>query len=432
MSADAPAPAAPVPRRQRWLRLLLIALVALVALALLVQILLPPERALRLALGRLEPTLGLRIEFKGDVEYRLRGTPQLVVRDVTVAAAGADAPLLQSERVLLSLPWQTIRSRGADLSITRIELDAPHVQLPALLDWLDSRPPGDGKAPPITDGVRIVRGRLDGGSWRVEDLRLDLPALHAGRAIDAQLAGTAHFQTLQLPFDLHVHADRAVDARVLQARGTLALLHASGRLDTTLQADGTRIDADMPGFALAPLRIAAQARWQGPDAAPVPFVLGLHGALRVGGGADMLRFAPMGIAVRGEGVVPDVLAAGRVRYGDGAVDAALDGRLADWPQAWPPLPAPLDVADVPMPFSLRYDGPADASAPLALHITHPQARFEGEARIAAMLAWLDDIATGSPVPPLRGQLTAERVEIAGAVLEGIEVEFDDGSAEAAP
>lgn len=432
MSVDAPAPAAPVPRRQRWLRLLLIALVALVALALLVQILLPPERALRLLLGRLEPTLGLRIEFTGDVEYRLRGTPQLVVRDVTVAAAGADAPLLQAERVLLSLPWQTIRSRGADLSITRIELDAPHVQLPALLDWLDSRPPGDGKIPPITDGVRIVRGRLDGGSWRVEDLRLDLPALHAGRAIDAQLAGTAHLQALQLPFDLHVHADRAVDARALQARGTLALLHASGRLDTTLQADGTRIDADMPGFALAPLRIAAQARWQGPDAAPVPFVLGLHGALRVGEGPYMLRFAPLGIAVRGEGVVPDVLAAGHARYGGDAVDAALEGRLAHWPQAWPPLPAPLDAADVPMPFSLHYDGPADASAPLALHLAHQQARFEGEARIAAMLAWLDDIATGSPVPPLRGQLTAERVEVAGAVLEGVEIEFDDGSAEAAP
>lgn len=430
MSNPAPAPDPSAPRRLRWLRLLLIALVLAIVAALLVQVLLPPERALRLVLARLEPTLGLRITFEGDVEYRLRGTPQLVVRDVSIVSTGpdtSDVPMLHADRMLLSLPWKTIRSRGTDLEITRVELDAPHLHLPSLLRWLDARPPGDGKVPTITDGVRIVRGRLDGDGWYVDGLALDLPALQADRAIDARIAGTAHLDALEAPFRLQLHADRAVDARVLQARGTLALVHAAGRLDTTLQADATRIDADMPGFALSPLRIALDARWQGTDAAePLPFVLGLHGALHVGGAGNAMGFAPMGIALRGGGVVPDVITGGRVALGD-RLTLALDGRIAAWPDAWPTLPPPLSDSIQPMPFALRYDGPSDASAPIALRLEHEHARFDGEARIAAMLGWFDALATGSPLPPLRGQLSADRVEVSGAVLEGVEITFDDGS-----
>lgn len=433
MSDAAPAPSAP--RRLRWLRLLLIALVLMIVAALLVQLLLPPERALRLALARLEPTLGLRITFDGDVEYRLRGTPQLVVRDVRIATPGsdtADVPMLQAERMLLSLPWKTIRSRGADLEITRVELDAPRLYLPSLLRWLDARPPGDSKVPTITEGVHIVRGQLDGDGWRVDGLALDLPALHADRAIEAQVGGSVHLDALQAPFRLHVHADRAVDARDLQARGTLALVHAAGRLDTTLQADATRIDANKPGFSLSPLRIAVDACWQGADDTdPLPFVLGLHGALHVGGDGNALGFAPMGIALRGEGVVPDLVAGGRIALGE-RLTLALDGRIARWPEAWPVLPPPLSDSTQPPPFVLRYDGPADVSAPIALRLEHEHARFDGEARVAAMLGWFDALANGSPLPPLRGQLTADRVEVSGAILQGVEITFDDGSGETTP
>ncbi|VXB84230.1 conserved hypothetical protein [Luteimonas sp. 9C] len=429
MSDPAPAQEAAAPRRLRWLRLLLAALVLSIVAALLVQLLLPPERALRLALGRLEPTLGLRITFRGPVEYRLRGTPQLVVHDVSIAApvpGTPERPMLQAERLLLSLPWKTIRSRGADLEITRVELDAPRLHLPSLLRWLDARPPGDGKVPPVTDGIHIVRGRLDADGWSVDDLAVALPALHAERALDAQVSGTMHLDALQAPFRLRLHADRAVGARDLEARGTLALVHAAGRLETTLQADATRVDADKPGFALSPLRLALDARWQGTDAAePLAFVLGLHGALHAGGDGDGLDFAPMGLALRGAGAVPDLLAGGRVALG-GRLHLALDGRIATWPDAWPALTPPLSDSTQPLPFALRYDGPVDASAPVALRLDHERARFDGEARIAALLGWLDARATGSPLPPLRGQLSADRMDVSGAMLEGVEITFDDG------
>ena len=433
MSAAAPAPATPAPRRQRWLRALLGVLLLAIALALAVQILLPPERALRLLLARMEPTLGLRIDFEGDVEYRLRGTPQLVGRNVSVIAPGGDGtPMLAAERVLLSLPWSTIRSRGAQLDLTRVELDAPQLHLPALLRWLDDRPPGDGKVPTISDGVHIRNGRLDGGGWQVDALTLELPALHARRAIDARVSGTVHVDTLQAPFDLRVRADRAVDARALSAAGDLAVVHAAGRLDSIVRLDATRSAADLAGFVLTPLRLAMDARWEPEgDADPLPFVLGLHGDLRFGGDGDALRLAPAGLVLRGAGVVPEVVAGGRIALGE-RIDIALDGRLERWPEAWPALPPPLAGDAAPLPFALRYAGPPDVSAPVSLRLEHAGARFAGQARIAAMLAWLDAPAGGTPLPPLQGRLAADRMELGGAVLEGLEIEFHDGSGRTAP
>ena len=82
-----------------------------------------------------------------------------------------------------------------------------------------------------------------------------------------------------------------------------------------------------------------------------------------------------------------------------------------------------------MPFALRYAGPAGFDAPLALRIEHAGARFDGRARLPAVLRWLDAIDTGSPVPPLQGRLTAPRVALPGAMLEDLQIEFDDGSDE---
>jgi hypothetical protein len=41
-----------------------------------------------------------------------------------------------------------------------------------------------------------------------------------------------------------------------------------------------------------------------------------------------------------------------------------------------------------------------------------------------MLAWIEQ-RDGSPLPPLAGAVTAPQIEISGATLEGVEVQFDD-------
>ena len=424
MSTAAPAPDAPAPRRRRWPLLLLIPLVAALVLAVSVRVLLPPERALQLALDRLGPALGLDITFDGDVDYRLRGTPRLEVRNVVARMPGASTPVLRADRVLLSLPWTTIRSRGADLQITRVELDAPTLHLPTLLRWLDARPPGDGRMPPFTDGVRIRNGRVDADGWRVEALAVDVPALYPDRALDARVAGTAITGDVRAPFRLQVQADRVVDLRTLAADGTVTLRLPSGRLDTKLRVDATRADATAPGLHLAPLRIAADAHWRA-RATSIPFAFGLQGRLAFDAGR--LELAPVGLATRAQGMVPTLAAGGRIALDD-ELQLALDGRIAHWPGAWPALPAPLSDSDAPMPFALRYAGPAGLDAPLALRIEHAGARFDGQARLPAVLQWLDAIDTGTPLPPLQGRLTAERLEMPGATLEGLQIDFDDGSA----
>ncbi|MDC7806465.1 hypothetical protein PQS31_06475 [Luteimonas sp BLCC-B24] len=425
MSTPAPAPGAPAPRRRRWLFLLAVLVAAGLGLALSVRVLLPPERALHLVLERLGPALGLELTFDGTVDYRLRGTPQLEVRNVVARMPGETTPLLRADRVLVSLPWSTIRSRGAELEIARIELDAPSVHLPALLRWLDARPPGDGRVPPFTDGLRIRNGVVDADGWRIEALMLELPALHPDRAVDARVAGTAVSAAVSAPFQLRVRADRLVELRTLDANGSVTLRLPSGRLDTRLQFDATRIEPAAPGLHLAPVRLAADAHWRA-RATSLPFAFGLQGRLAVDAGR--FELAPVGIATRAEGPVPTLAAGGRLVVDD-ALQLALDGRIARWPEAWPALPAPLGDSGSPMPFALRYAGPRALDAPLALRVEHAGARFDGHARVPAVLQWLDAIDTGSPVPPLQGRLTAPRVALPGTMLEDLQIEFDDGSDE---
>ncbi|NYZ62698.1 hypothetical protein [Luteimonas deserti] len=424
MTTAAPAPEASGPRRRRWRRLVLAVVVGLGLLAGSVYVLLPPERAVRLALDRLGPALGLEITFDGDIEYRLRGTPQLVARDVTARMPGEATALLRADRVLLSLPWSTIRSRGEVFEIARVELDSPILHLPALLRWLGTRPPGDGPSPAFTDGVRIRDGVVDADTWRIEGLALDAPSLQADRPVDLRIEGSAIAGAVTAPFRLRMRSDRLAGAKRLDADGTLGLRLPTGRLDTRLHLHAARADDDaMPGLRLSPVRIAGEAHWRA-RATSLPFAFGLHGSLAYRAGR--LELAPVGIAIRGQGPVPTLATGGRIVLDQGLV-LALDGRLAHWPDAWPSLPAPLSADGSPLPFALRYTGPSTLDAPLAFRIEHAGARFDGDTRLRAVLQWFDAFDTGSPLPPLRGRLTAGRLELPGAVLEGVQIDFEDGA-----
>ncbi|HEY0310760.1 MAG TPA: hypothetical protein VGC43_06525, partial [Luteimonas sp.] len=70
-------------------RLLVAIALALLALLLALRFALQPERATRFLLARVGNTLGLEITFGGAAEYRLRGVPRLVIRDVVAREPGA-------------------------------------------------------------------------------------------------------------------------------------------------------------------------------------------------------------------------------------------------------------------------------------------------------------------------------------------------------
>ena len=155
----------PPPRRRRRTWVVLIVSLALLALAL--HWFSRPQRVADLILAQAGDALDLEITAAGASDYRLYGSAMLVIRDVVVREPKSKALVLRAERLLLELPWSTIRSRGADLTVKRVELDAPVLDLAALQKWQASRPPSEpARMPRLTDGLHIVRGEVIGGGWR--------------------------------------------------------------------------------------------------------------------------------------------------------------------------------------------------------------------------------------------------------------------------
>src|SRR5690606_16712830 len=142
---------------------------------------------------------------------------------VVAREPGAPGPLLRADRIFLSLPWSTLRARGKVLDATRIELDAPVVDLPALQHWLAQRPPStQATMPSLSEGLRIRDGVLDGGTWRLESLQADLPSFTPGTASPLRLRGAypepAFAFDLSGPFQWNAGTWRLAPAR-LSLRG---------------------------------------------------------------------------------------------------------------------------------------------------------------------------------------------------------------------
>src|SRR5690606_27625604 len=126
----------------------------------------------------------------------------------------------------------------------------------------------------------------------------------------------------------------------------------------------------------------------------------------------------------GEGSVPRRAAHGTFAWGRRLLTDT-DGRMADWPDAWPALPPPVGASDAPLPFALRYLGSANLADTARLHLQRDRTDFDARFRLPDITAWLENGAAGSPIPPLSGRLSTPALEIAGAQREGVEVEFED-------
>src|SRR5687768_5905588 len=153
--------------RRRKITLLVIAALILIAV-LLLRWLSRPEVVTAAILDQTGKALGLEITATGVGEYRLRGTPQLIVRNVTAREPGAKTPLLTAERIFISVPWSTLRARGSDLTARRLELDAPILDMAAFQRWQAKRPPSETRIPTLSRGIGIVRGQIVGNDWKIE------------------------------------------------------------------------------------------------------------------------------------------------------------------------------------------------------------------------------------------------------------------------
>ncbi|GAA4867052.1 hypothetical protein [Luteimonas vadosa] len=417
-----PTPATPpsAPTR-RWLPRLLLALV--VALALVVvatRIVLHPERSVPMILDRLGGALGLQLTAGGQSELVLRGTPTLVVRDLVARQPGAGKPVLTADRVLLSLPWSTIRDRGRRLELTRIELDGPTLDLPALRRWLSSRPPGESRMPSLGSGLRVRKGRVDAIGWHAEGLSIDVPRLHAGAPLQVAMRGRFVDQPTQVPFDLVLAMTRPAPEAGVAVAGTLDVQRRDWRLPARILWSGPMRWRDGV-LMVAPSRLASSGAYVSGDRR-LPWVLGLHGPLRYADGIASL--APAGVALRGESPLPTFDGLGALALG-GRLLLRLDGVTPGWPAGWPSLPPPLSASTSPVPLRLDYLGRASLADVARLRLRRDAARFDGSFRVPEVLAWIDDGIAGHPLPPLSGKASAPVLEISGARLEGVEIDIVD-------
>lgn len=421
MNAVPPSPAAPRPPRRRWRRRLLIALaIVLLATAGSVHWLLRPERLAPAILAFAGDALGLEITASGLGEYRLRGTPQLIVRGVVAREKGAATPVLTADRIFISVPWSTLRARGRDLTATRLELDAPVFDLAAFQRWQSHRPPGETRIPTLTGGLRVLQGRVLGEGWAVDGIELHVPRLADQQALRGVLRGRYHGEGLQAPLDL------AFNLRRLGADGGLGI---AGNVDPT--GDGWRLPMHLRLSAYLRLSrqrldhavLGAHGRYLSGEAAQ-RFALGVAGPLDF---ADGLRWQPAALSLQGLDAVPSLKAAGRIALVDG-LQFDWRGQLAGWPADWPALPPPLARSPSPLPFALAYQGTPDLADIAHLRLQRDQTRFDARFRLFEVMAWLEALETGkpgSPLPPLSGRLLSPRLEVSGATLEGVEVRIDD-------
>lgn len=420
-------------RRKRY-ALLAIAIAAVLLLVLAVRLALQPQRVASLVLGQVGRALDLEITASGASEYRLRGTPMLVVRDVVARQPGAATPILRASRIHVALPWSTLRGRGAELAATRVELDSPVLDLPALQAWLATRPPGERRLPTLSDGLRIRDGRVRSDDWTVDRLHVDLPSLHPEQPLRARLRGRYLDGPLRVPLDVAVALVRPaslLDGRRtgFATRGRIAVERADWRLAGSVVLSGPLL-VDEDALRIVPAHIGIAARYRplardadaDADARDLPFALGLHGPLRFDEATWTL--APAGVALRSTADrLPAFDGHGALALGNRLV-LQLRGALAQWPPGWPALPPPLGQSRSQVPFELDYSGGSDLSGIARLQLRRDGARFDGRFRAFEVTGWIDRRDAGSPLPPIDAVATVPRMEVAGSQLEGVEIVLD--------
>lgn len=423
--APAKAPAAPAPRR--FARLLLFAAALILLLVALVAWLSQPPRATGFLLDRIGTSLGLDIRA-GKADYRLRGTPQLVLHDLIAQRPGDATALLRAERVFVSLPWSTIRSRGDDLTVQRIELDAPVLDVPALQRWLATRPPGrETRIPTLRDGLRVVRGRIVNEGWSIDGIDAGVPFLSPTAKVGATVRGRYLDPPIRVPFQLDVALTRPANNAGMAATGGLTVEGNGWTLPARVRIAGP-LHMGAGEVRMSPVRIGMSARYLS-GKSNLPFVLGAHGRLLFDEAVWSLD--PASLVLRGSGPIPDARARGALALGRSLV-LRLAGDIAGWPQAWPALPPPLSASTSPLPFALDYAGRADLSHVASLQLRRDQTSMEARFHLPVVLAWLEADAGGSPLPPLQGRLRTPRLDVAGAQLEGVDIRFDDPDVAPAP
>ena len=359
------------------------------------------------------------------IQWRLRGEPYIALHALTVRTQVEKQTLLYAQRVFVRVPWQTLRRHTPAIIIKRIDLDAPHLHLPALQQWLASRPTstGDTALPTLTDGLHIRDGRIENDDWQIDGLALDIQHFSPAQPMQLHVSGRYIDAPMIVPAALTIHIDNAAallahQPATILGRGKLTVEGDTWQLPMAVHLSGPlRIGKD--SALLKPAKLGLAGHYQSAESA-TPFQLGLYGPMLFNNAH--WRFVPVTLVLQGDTTVPTLRARGQLAVGQ-QLRLRLQGTMAQWPKAWPALPAPLSSQQAAYTFRLGYTGASDLSAPLDLTLEQHATHFSSTLRLPEVLTWLDAGNT-AVLPPLQGKLTTPQITLDGIQFEGVEVSLE--------
>lgn len=364
-------------RARRWLKVAIVALSLAIVLAWWVNRQLEPNRLTALVLDRAGKSLNLDIRFNGTPDYALKPEPRLLIPGLSVR--GTDGlEFLSATRAEISLPWSTIK--GDAPVITRIELDHPRLDIAGLQRWMATRPPTPFEVPTLVDGIEVKAGTIIGDGFSIEALDATLPTLAADQAAE------------------------------LMARGRLVRA-------------GSRIDFDSKlAVASAGLRSAFNVQAKASiQRKPKPLQVNLTSKGSYAFAENLSTLTVDSMSVKADSPLPGF--SGRAFIASGKQLAFnVDAVLTHWPEDWPALPAPLVSNTNALPVQLRYRGPGDLSAPLALLVKRGGTELDARVRVTEFMAWTD-ADQPALLPPLTGTMRTPSLDFDGIELQGVEIEI---------
>lgn len=333
--------------RRRW-----IVLLALVGLGLAgffgLRSLLQPERISAFLLQQIETATGLEVTLQQPADIGWWPDLHVELTGVEIRMPGAVQAILRVAQVDVTLPWAALRS-GEDIHLRGLRLLRPDLDVAALLELIDNAaddgPPAPLQLPTLDAPLQVRDGRIAGDRWTIEQLVLNLPALHDGVATQLDAQGALALESTRHLFALQLATTPAVDGDTLQLSPLVLDLvldrlpswhphldgnlrwQRSGPLNFDLHSQIATWPADWPELPLPP-----------PDA-PTPTEL----VLRYDGDASLHGTAVFAV-MRGEDG-----ARGSLTLND-----AIDWLGGDHASPLPPLDASIEIP------RLHYDG-IDAS-----------------------------------------------------------------------
>jgi hypothetical protein len=318
--------------------------------------------------------------------------------------------LLQPERLSRFLLQQAQQATGLEISLGAAADVGFWPDLHLELEGLSARAPGSENVVLQAERVDAVLpwSALRAESIQLRSLRLQAPVLDTEAL--SQWLQSRDRDGPPAPLRL-ARIDAAVDVE-------------SGRI----QGDGWTIgelDLSLPFLRVGEaVTLVASGRLESAARAPTPFAIDFDVTPKQNG--DELRLESLSLDLRTtRDATAWIQVEGLVALPPAdALHVDVIATLPEWPADWPALPLPDGDASTEVRIDVDYAGTTSLQGEVLLSLSRGDADLRGTLALGDVFAWLEDPAANL-LPPLRGEITSDRMEAGGFDLRGVRIRIED-------